>query len=62
MMDANVSFDEKPQRAYWCDICNEYASEYMEPSDMVGYGEIKLNDREVWEEIKARQAKEAHHD
>jgi hypothetical protein len=59
MMDVNVTFDEKPSRAYWCDVCTEYTSEYMEPGDTVGFGEIKQNDSELWEEIKAKQEREA---
>ncbi|MFA5378726.1 MAG: hypothetical protein WC455_23440 [Dehalococcoidia bacterium] len=36
-----------------CDVCDAYIRKYWHYGDECGYGEIKENDPEGWEEIKA---------
>ena len=47
------------QSNYWCDVCQEYWSEYMESDDCIGFGDLKANDFEKWEEIRMKVENEA---
>lgn len=38
--------------AYWCPVCIEYWSRYMENGDEIGYGELKSEDFEGWDKIR----------
>jgi len=39
-------------REHICNVCGEYIQRYWHYGDECGYGEIKANDIEVWENIK----------
>lgn len=38
--------------AYWCSVCDEYWIRYMQYDDEIGYGELKSEGAEGWEEIR----------
>jgi len=38
--------------AYWCKTCMEYWKRYMENGDEIGYGDLKYEDTENWEQLK----------
>lgn len=38
--------------AYWCKTCSNYWNKYMDNGDEVGFGELKSEDFERWEEIR----------
>jgi hypothetical protein len=37
---------------YWCDVCLKYWDKYMSYDDEIGFGELRSEDRERWEEIR----------
>lgn len=37
---------------YWCKPCSSYWSKYMETGDEIGFGELKSENPELWEEVR----------
>jgi len=37
---------------YWCNVCTSYWNKFMEHSDEIGFGELRIEDEEGWEEIR----------
>lgn len=53
ILDAiTFSDDGKIETNYWCEVCQEYWNRYMQPGDLIMFGELRSEDREGWEEIK----------
>ena len=54
MQSVTSSNDGKILRDYWCNTCQTYWNKYMRYEDEVGYGELKSEDYEGWEEIRKK--------
>ncbi|MFV5913324.1 hypothetical protein [Bacillus cereus] len=44
--------DDGFNSTYWCKTCNEYWDKNMNRDDEIGFGDLKSEDPEVWEEIR----------
>lgn len=40
------------QTTYWCNVCLEYWSRYMETNDEIMFGELRSEDKNGWEKVK----------
>lgn len=52
-MNAVTTTDGGVGTVYWCPTCQEYWDRHMEYGDLVLFGEIRRNDPEEWEKIRA---------
>jgi hypothetical protein len=46
--------DGKIYSTYWCEICLQYWSEYMENDEDISVGDLRSEDFEAWEAIRIR--------
>ncbi|MBE3553584.1 MAG: hypothetical protein IMW85_00930 [Thermicanus sp.] len=37
---------------YWCEVCQEYWNKHVDYEDEIGYGDLRFNDTEGWDEVK----------
>jgi len=51
-MKAVTSVDGEIATDYWCLTCVEYWDRYMDPDDVVMFGDLRVDDPEGWEEIR----------
>ena len=35
----------------WCNVCDEYWNVYMENGEEIGFGDLRSQDKEGWQEI-----------
>jgi hypothetical protein len=53
-LDRITSTDQgKASSTYWCRICTEAFNRWMLHDDEVGYGDLRYNDPEAWERLRA---------
>lgn len=54
LVEAVEEDDGKWWRTYWCSVCQAYCSDNVQPDDQVGLGELRSNDLDNWENIRAK--------
>jgi hypothetical protein len=59
-MNAVTSVDGEIATDYWCPTCVEYWDRYCDPDDVIGFGDLRMQDPEGWKAIRQElQQKEA---
>lgn len=46
---------------YWCEVCRAYWDKHMDQEEELGFGELRSEDREGWEEVRKRVEEPEHH-
>jgi len=51
MHAVSVADSGKVETNYWCETCQTYWERNMKHGDEIGFGELRIEDREGWEAI-----------